>query len=86
MYPNLKIAIFKRGLRQNHLAKELGMNDALLSKIIHGFREPTDEQRTLLARYLGEDEDWLFEKFETAVAARSVGGVYSTSGRENGDS
>jgi transcriptional regulator with XRE-family HTH domain len=86
MYPNLKIAIFKKGLRQNHLAKDLGMNDALLSKIIHGFREPTNEQKALIATYLGEDPEWLFEKFETAVAARATAGGYTAGGKEHDDS
>ena len=76
MYPNLKIAIFKRGLRQNHLAKELGMSDALLSKIIHGFREATNEQRAL---------EWLFERFEVAVAAAGAR-IDSGQVKGNGDS
>jgi transcriptional regulator with XRE-family HTH domain len=85
MYPNLKIAIFKRGLRQNHLAKELGMSDAVLSKIIHGFREATNEQRTLLAGYLGENEEWLFERFDVAVAAAGTR-IDSGQVKGNGDS
>jgi len=91
MYPNLKIAIFKRGIRQNHLARELGMNDAVLSKIIHGFREPSNEQKALLSGYLREDEDWLFERFETAAVAAagaSAGPMPATvaQGKEDGDS
>ncbi len=70
MYPNLKLEIFKLGLRQNHLAKELGMDDTVLSKIIHGYREPTDVQRRALASYLRAEEGWLFEKFDTSSAAR----------------
>jgi transcriptional regulator with XRE-family HTH domain len=64
MYPNLKLEIFKRGIRQNNLARELGMNEANLSKIIRGYREPSGSQRQLLAQYLGVDESWLFEKYE----------------------
>ena len=64
MYPNLKLQIFKLGLHQNHLAREIGIADTILSKIIHGFREPTADQRRLLAQHLGVDEDWLFQKFE----------------------
>jgi len=84
MYPNLKVAIFKRGLRQNYLARELGLNDALLSKIIHGFREPTAEQKVLISGYLGENEEWLFERFETAMAARTS--ANRDSERKEGDS
>jgi transcriptional regulator with XRE-family HTH domain len=63
MYPNLKMAIFKRGLRQNHLAREVGIHEVVLSKIIHGFREPSSIQRARLSEYLGADEGWLFEKY-----------------------
>jgi transcriptional regulator with XRE-family HTH domain len=70
MYPNLKLAIFKRGLRQSQLAKDLGISDGSLSKIIHGFREPSDGQREWLARYLDADEIWLFEKLETVSTVR----------------
>jgi transcriptional regulator with XRE-family HTH domain len=71
MYPNLKIQIFKRGIHQNHLGKELGIPDTVLSKIIHGYREPTSEQRQLLAHFLNVDESWLFEKFETEQIRRA---------------
>jgi transcriptional regulator with XRE-family HTH domain len=64
MYPNLKLAIFKKGIHQNHVSKILGINEANLSKIIHGFREPSESQRRLLATYLDSDESWLFERFE----------------------
>jgi transcriptional regulator with XRE-family HTH domain len=71
MYPNLKLAIFKKGIRQNHVSKILGINEANLSKIIHGFREPSESQRRLLATYLESDESWLFERFEGDAPARS---------------
>lgn len=64
MYPNLKMEIFKRGLHQNHLARSVGMDETLLSKIIHGYREPTTVQRHSLAGYLAVEEAWLFEKYE----------------------
>ena len=67
MYPNLKIEIFKRGLRQNSLARVLGLNEANLSKIINGYCEPSGSQRQMLARYFQVDENWLFEKFEANV-------------------
>jgi len=63
MYPNLKLTIFKRGLRQNHLARQVGMNEVALSKIIHGVREPSAAQRSVLSQYLGAEESWLFEKY-----------------------
>jgi transcriptional regulator with XRE-family HTH domain len=72
MYPNLKLAIFKKGIHQNHVSKILGINEANLSKIIHGFREPSECQRRLLATYLESDETWLFERFEGDAQSRSA--------------
>ncbi len=69
MYPNLKLQIFKRGVRQNHLAKQMGVSDAILSKIIHGYREPSEAERKVLSAYLEADENWLFEKFEGEPAS-----------------
>lgn len=69
MYPNLKLEIFKRGIHQNHLAKVLGINEAILSKIIHGYREPPETLRRLLAGYLEVDENWLFEKYDGSGSA-----------------
>jgi transcriptional regulator with XRE-family HTH domain len=63
MYPNLKLEIFRRGLRQNQLSKILGINEITLSKIIHGHRTPTDAQRRLVAQYFGVEETWLFENY-----------------------
>jgi len=68
MYPNLKLQIFKRGVRQNHLARQIGISDPILSKIIHGYRLPTEAERKLLAACLEADENWLFEKFEVEAA------------------
>jgi len=70
MYPNLKIEIFKRGIHQNNIARDLGLNEAILSKIIRGYRKPTVIQRQMLARYLEVDESWLFEKYDRNFAAR----------------
>ena len=66
MLPNLKLQIFRRGSRQNELAKAVGIDEAVLSKIIHGYRNPTAAQRKLLAAHLEADETWLFERFEAA--------------------
>jgi transcriptional regulator with XRE-family HTH domain len=70
MYPNLKLAIFKKGIHQNHLSKVLGINEANLSKIIRGYREPSESQRQLLAKYLEAEVAWLFEKYETGAQTR----------------
>ena len=66
MLPNLKLQIFRTGSHQNKLAKAVGIDETVLSKIIHGYRSPTNEQRKRLADYLGADEAWLFEGFENS--------------------
>jgi transcriptional regulator with XRE-family HTH domain len=71
MYPNLKLQLFRNSVRQNFLAREVGIDESILSKIIHGYREPSKEQRQLLASYLGVEEAWLFEKYEITSAGRT---------------
>ena len=60
MYPNLKMEIWLSGLRQNRLARELDVDETLLSKVINGFREPSAELRARLAEYFHKNENWLF--------------------------
>lgn len=64
MFPNLKLQIFRCGSHQYQLARAVGIDETVLSKIIHGYRQPTTTQRKLLASYLEVDEGWLFERFE----------------------
>jgi transcriptional regulator with XRE-family HTH domain len=71
MFPNLKLQIFRCGSHQNQLAKAVGIDETVLSKIIHGYRVPTPAQRQVLASYLEANEEWLFERFE--VVARLGG-------------
>jgi transcriptional regulator with XRE-family HTH domain len=78
MYPNLKLEIFKRGIHQNLLARDLGLNEAILSKIIRGNREPTGAQRQMLAQYLQADESWLFEKYDRRMAMSAAMGPQAT--------
>ena len=61
MYPNLKLQLWKSGIRQNRLAKLLGLHESLLSKMINGFREPSPEVRRQIAALLNCDEMWLFD-------------------------
>jgi transcriptional regulator with XRE-family HTH domain len=68
MYLNLKVSIWQSGLRQNRLAQALNMDEALLSRIINGFREPTPAQRTSIAQALHKDEAWLFARDGEATA------------------
>jgi transcriptional regulator with XRE-family HTH domain len=72
VYPNLKLAIFRKGLPQNRVSRILGIDEANLSRIIHGYRKPSNAQRRLVANYLEADEIWLFEKFDGGGQSRLV--------------
>ena len=61
MYPNLKLQLWKAGIRQNKLAKMVDIDETMLSKIVNGFREPSTEVKTRIAQALGSDVAWLFE-------------------------
>lgn len=60
MYLNLKMQIWRSGIRQNRLAQILGIDEALLSKIVNGYRLPKPEMRSQIAKILQHDEAWLF--------------------------
>ena len=61
MYPNLKLQLWRRRLRQNQLAKMLEIDETILSRIMNGFRQPGPEMRKQIALLLESDEVWLFE-------------------------
>jgi len=83
MFPNLKLQIFRSGSHQNRLAKTVGIDETVLSKIIHGYRNPTTEQRKLLAEHLAADEDWLFECFESTPRRAESERVQTITGRKS---
>jgi transcriptional regulator with XRE-family HTH domain len=62
-------------MRQNQLAKLVGINEAYLSRIINGVRVPRQQKRQEIARALGCDADWLFETVntETGTIRTSMG-------------
>jgi transcriptional regulator with XRE-family HTH domain len=64
IYPNLKLRMYTTGIRQNRLARMLGIHEASLSRIMNGFREPTGDVRVHLAEILQSDPDWLFYKMQ----------------------
>ena len=74
MYPNLKLQLWKSGLRQNRLAKMLNMDEATLSRIVNGFREPTVELQNNIAALLQCDSAWLFDQPQKP-AQRAVAGA-----------
>ncbi len=80
MFPNLKLKIFLRGSHQNRLAKSVGIDETVLSKIIHGYRQPTAAQRKLLADFLEADEAWLFERFDVPVPLTKEAGIAAIKG------
>jgi len=61
MYPNLKLQLWRNGIRQNALARMLQMDETILSRILNGFREPNAQTRARIASLLKTDEQWLFE-------------------------
>lgn len=67
IYPNLKLRIFTVGIRQNRLARMIGIDEAYLSKIINGFREPSGSLRETIADALNSDPEWLFQKTQVTT-------------------
>ena len=62
MYPNLKLQLWKTGMRQNRLANVLLIDETVLSKIINGFRQPSRDLQERIAQVLECDPSWLFEQ------------------------
>jgi transcriptional regulator with XRE-family HTH domain len=69
MYPNLRIQLWKAGIRQNRLARMIEMDETLLSRIVNGYREPSPELRKKISAILKSDEEWLFETAESGFLA-----------------
>jgi len=65
MYPNLKLQLWKTGIRQNRLAQMLGLDETILSKMVNGFREPSPQIREKIAVLLHTDVEWLFERTDS---------------------
>jgi len=62
IYPNLKLHMYTTGMRQNRLAKLVGIDEAYLSRIINGVRVPRKQMQLEIAKALGCDPAWLFER------------------------
>jgi transcriptional regulator with XRE-family HTH domain len=73
MYPNLKLLLWRTGLRQNRLAQKLNMDETLLSRIVNGFRQPSDELKVRIAEVLHSDIEWLFEAAHDGEQQRTSG-------------
>ncbi|MBK9170117.1 MAG: helix-turn-helix transcriptional regulator [Bryobacterales bacterium] len=86
MYPNLKLQLWRCGIRQNRLAQMLDMDETVLSKIVNGFRVPNADMRSRIAGLLECDEQWLFAKdapLEAAVEPKGVDGIEAPLKRVN---
>jgi transcriptional regulator with XRE-family HTH domain len=59
---DLKEAILKSGYKQVFIARETKIDETLLSKIIHGGREASDENKKALSDFLKYTVDELFPK------------------------
>jgi len=68
LYPNLKLTMYKAGIRQNTLARTLGINEAYLSRIMNGTREPGAELQQQIAIALNENTEWLFQRSKVDVS------------------
>ena len=62
IYPNLKLRVYTTGMRQNRLARLVGIDEAYLSRIINGVRAPGKQMQEQIAQVLGCDPDWLFQQ------------------------
>ena len=62
IYPNLKLRVYTTGMRQNRLAKLVGIDEAYLSRIINGVRAPGKQMQEQIAQVLGCDAEWLFQQ------------------------
>jgi transcriptional regulator with XRE-family HTH domain len=65
MYPNLKLQMWRSGMRQNRLARMVNVDETMLSRIVNGFRKPAPVVRAKIAVALKSDQDWLFEELES---------------------
>lgn len=62
IYPNLKLRVYTTGMRQNRLARLVGIDEAYLSRIINGARVPGKQMQEQIAQVLGCDPNWLLEQ------------------------
>ena len=73
IYPNLKLRVYTTGMRQNRLARLVGIDEAYLSRIINGVRVPGKQMQEQIARVLGCDAEWLFQQTTVQVPVYAIG-------------
>jgi transcriptional regulator with XRE-family HTH domain len=72
MYPNLRLQLWRKKMRQNQLARLIPLDETVLSKIMNGFRAPAPDIRHRIAVLLECDEEWLFEIDENGPSKTPV--------------
>jgi len=55
-----KLLLMEKGLTQIGIAHALGISECELSKVVNGHREPTDEVKGKLSKYLNTNAEYLF--------------------------
>ena len=63
----LKTRIIKKGLSQLKVARDAGVSDSYLSKVINGWVDPPDEIKARLANVLGCNIKEIFPGFKETV-------------------
>jgi transcriptional regulator with XRE-family HTH domain len=54
-------------MRQNRLARLVGIDEAYLSRIINGVRVPGKQMQEQIAQVLGCDSEWLFQQTKIQI-------------------
>jgi transcriptional regulator with XRE-family HTH domain len=75
IYPNLKLRVYTTGMRQNRLAKLVGIDEAYLSRIINGVRVPGKQMQEQIAQVLGCDAEWLFQQTTVQTTGEMAGSI-----------
>ena len=73
IYPNLKLRVYMTGMRQDRLAKLVGIDEAYLSRIINGVRVPEKQMQEQIAQVLGCDAEWLFQQTTVQIQTEMTG-------------
>ena len=81
MYPNLKLHLWRSGIRQNRLAQTLDLDETALSRIINGFRKPSPAMRAKIAAALCRDPDLLFEELDREQSRQTESASAGAEGR-----
>lgn len=73
MYPNLKLQLWRAGLKQNQAAKLMGVDESAFSRIVNGYKSPSSTFRRGIAALLRRDEAWLFEYHDVVPSPSTTG-------------